>query len=448
MTTLGFFWMALWAFCLGYVISSMIQVFITRQRMQRTMGEAGPRSVLLGTFFGFISSSCSFAALSTSRALFQKGAGLVPSLAFLLASTNLVIELGILIFIFLSWHFVVGEYVGGVLLILLMWAIVRLTLPKSLVDQAREHAQRVAGNADEDDETVPDWKQRIKSRSGWRMVSQRYWMEWSMVWKDVTFGFTIAGVIAAFVPPEAFQTLFIGSGSEGPQVWWHTLLQTIIGPVAAFFTFIGSMGNIPLAGLLFASGVSFAGIMAFIFSDLVVFPVLRISARYFGWKMAAYILGVFLASLVATSLILHYAMSALNLLPDRDAVPVGRLDPSSRFAVDYTLFLNVAFVIVSVGLFWFSRTRQPQHDGGEHEHHHTDEQQHEHKGHHDSDHEGEARHAGHTDHDGDNHTDNGHQGHHHHHGGGSWMQRILGVLAIASIVWLVGGVMLWLFGIN
>jgi len=127
LTTLGFFWMALWAFCLGYLVSSMIQVFVTEQRMQRTMGEVGPRSVALGTFFGFVSSSCSFAPLSTSRALFQKGAGLVPALAFLLASTNLVIELGILIFVFLSWHFVVGEYLGGLLLIGIMWAVVRLT---------------------------------------------------------------------------------------------------------------------------------------------------------------------------------------------------------------------------------------------------------------------------------------------------------------------------------
>lgn len=153
LTTLGFFWIAFWAFCLGYLISSMIQVFVTEQRMQRTMGEAGGRSVALGTFFGFISSSCSFAALSTSRALFQKGAGLVPALAFLLASTNLVIELGILIFVFLSWHFVVGEYLGGLILIGVMWAVVRLTLPRRLEAEARQHAERAAGT---DAGEIPD----------------------------------------------------------------------------------------------------------------------------------------------------------------------------------------------------------------------------------------------------------------------------------------------------
>jgi len=282
LTSLGFFWMAFWAFALGYVISSCIQVFVTRKRMQQTMGKAGPKSVALGTFFGFISSSCSFAALATSKSLFKKGAGLIPSLAFLLASTNLVIELGIIIAVFLSWQFVVGEYLGGLLLILFMWLIVKLTLTSRLEEDAREHV----GSDDEEDGEVADWKERATSLQGWKMVAQQYFMEWGMVWRDVTFGFPGAGVIAAFVPKEFFETLFVGSGSNSDPGFVQVLLQTFVGPLAAFFTFIGSMGNIPLASILFANGVSFAGILAFIFSDLVVFPVLRINAKYFGWKMA------------------------------------------------------------------------------------------------------------------------------------------------------------------
>ena len=352
LTTLGFFWMAFWAFGLGYLISSMIQVFVTEARMRRTMGEAGPRSVALGAFFGFISSSCSFAALSTSRSLFQKGAGLVPSLAFLLASTNLVVELGILIFVFLSWQFVVGEYFGGVLLILVMWGVVRLTLPESLERRAREHASALSeGSGGEED--VPDWKERIRSYEGWKRVARRYFMEWGMVWKDVTFGFTVAGAIATFVPPEFFRALFIGSGDEPAA--WQIVLQTLIGPLAAFFTFIGSMGNIPLAGILFASGVSFAGVMAFIFSDLVVFPVLRISAQYFGWRMAAYIMGVFLGSLVATSLILHYGFAAVGALPDAVAASGSRMEPSERFQIDYTFYLNLGFFVLSGAFAWMAR---------------------------------------------------------------------------------------------
>ncbi len=341
-TTLGLFWMAFWAFGLGYVISSMIQVFVTRERMKRSMGDAGPKSVVLGTVFGFISSSCSFAALATTRSLFTKGAGLIPALAFLLSSTNLVIELGIIIAVFLSWQFVVGEYVGGLLLIGLMWLMVSLTRPSKLVEQAREHARQ---ETDEESGKVPDWKKLIRSKEGWRKVANRYVMEWQMVWKDVTIGFTVAGIIAAFVPQRFFQTLFVGSGSQDP-AFWEILLQTIVGPVAAFFTFIGSMGNIPLAAVLFSNGVAFAGIMAFIFSDLVVFPVLRIQAKYYGWKMALYILAVFLTVLVGAALIMHYGFAALGQLPDAEAAK--SVTDREFFKIDYTLFLNLIFAGVSL----------------------------------------------------------------------------------------------------
>lgn len=360
-TTLGLFWMALWAFGLGYLISGMIQVFVTRDRMQRTMGEAGPKSVALGTFFGFISSSCSFAALSTTRALFAKGAGLVPSLAFLLASTNLVIELGIVIAVFLSWQFVIGEYVGGLLLILFMWALVKLTLPQALEAAARERAKTGERTA-ESDSDQQSWKRQILSREGWRKVARAYVMEWSMVWKDVIIGFTVAGIIAAFVPKSFFEALFVGSARSDPGLG-EVALQTLIGPVAAFFTFIGSMGNIPLAAVLYGNGVSFAGVMAFIFSDLVVFPVLRIQAEYYGWRMALYILGVFLVILVATSLTLHYTFAVLGGLPTTEHVQA--VTERTFFAVDYTLVLNILFLVLSAGFVtWTLRHRDSDHGEG------------------------------------------------------------------------------------
>lgn len=358
-TTLGLFWMAFWAFGLGYLISSMIQVFVTRERMKQSMGDTGPKSVALGTFFGFISSSCSFAALATTRSLFTKGAGLVPSLAFLLASTNLVIELGIIIAVFLSWQFVVGEYLGGLILILLMWLVVRFTLPKNLEENAREHAREEEGHESGND--VPDWKKLIRSKEGWSKVANRYVMEWKMVWKDVTIGFTVAGIIAAFVPQSFFETLFIGSGSDNP-TFWQVLAQTIVGPIAAFFTFIGSMGNIPLAAVLFGNGVAFAGIMAFIFSDLVVFPVLRIQAKYYGWKMASYILGVFLLILLTTSLLLHYGFAAFDLLPDPDTA--REVIERDFFKVDYTLFLNALFAALSLGFLGWAIKKHGSHSMG------------------------------------------------------------------------------------
>lgn len=347
MTTLGLFWMAFWAFALGYLISSAIQVFVTRRRMREQMGETGARSVGLATLFGFISSSCSFAALATTRALFAKGAGLVPSLAFLLASTNLVVELGIVIGIFLGWQFVVGEYVGGVLLILLMWCLVSVSLPDDLERQAREHARQTEGGEDTDD-APSHWKALLFSSEGWARVANRYVMEWHMVWRDVTIGFTVAGIIAVFVPKEFFQALFVGAGNPEP-AFWQVLLQCVVGPIAAFFTFIGSMGNIPLAAVLFGNGVAFAGIMAFIFSDLVVLPVMRIQARYYGWKMALYILAIFLVILIATALVLHYGFSFLDILPSSDSAK--QVVDRNFFKVDYTLFFNLAFAVVSLFLF-------------------------------------------------------------------------------------------------
>jgi len=360
MTTLGFFWMALWAFALGYVISAMIQVFVTEQRMKETMGEAGAKSVGLATVFGFLSSSCSFAALATTKSLYKKGAGLVPSLAFLLASTNLVVELGIVIAVFLSWHFVVGEYVGGLLLIAFMWAIVKLTPTRSLEEGARATLDE-EGEGHEGD--VPDWKERMVSREGWAKVGHKYLMEWKMVWKDVTFGFTIAGIIAAFVPSAFFEALFVGTGSGEALGFGEVLLQTLVGPVAAFFTFIGSMGNIPLAALLYDHGVSFAGVMAFIFSDLVVFPVLRINARYYGWKMAFYLLAVLLLALTASALLLHYGFDLLGALPTGGAERTGSVTGQTFFALDHTLWLNLAFLALSGALVWLwhSTDAEPEH---------------------------------------------------------------------------------------
>ncbi|WP_417609878.1 permease [Owenweeksia hongkongensis] len=354
-TSAGFFWMALWAFALGYLISSMIQVFVTEERMQKTMGQKEGKGVLLGAFFGFISSSCSFSALASAKSLFQKGASFVSSISFLLASTNLVVELGIIISIFLGWQFVVGEYVGGVLLILISWLLIRIIKPTKLIKRARENLK----SAEEDEGAEKsDWKESIKREKNWAKVSRQYAMEWKMVWKDVTVGFTIAGIVAAFVSDSFFQTLFINSGNGNTDFSFFEILEhVIVGPVAAFLTFIGSMGNIPLAALLFGKGVSFAGVMAFIFSDLVVFPVLRINAKYYGWKMSLFILFLLFTSLIGASLMLHYGFSLAGILPDPSQVTIS---DSKYFELNYTFYLNLAFLALSGFLMWlgFSKFKE------------------------------------------------------------------------------------------
>ena len=389
-TSLGFFWMALWAFMLGYLISSLIQVLVTRQRMQAMMGKDGPRSMALGTFFGFISSSCSFSALSTTRSIFAKGAGLAPSMAFMLASTNLVIELGIVISIFLGWQFVVGEYVGGILLILITWLLIRITRPRRLEKLARE---RLEQGEEHSHGHTPDWRERITSLQGWSMIGRTYLMEWQMVWKDVLIGFTVAGVIAVFVPQSFFETLFLGSGGDNAMSpgFFQVVAQALAGPLAAFFTFIGSMGNIPLAAVLFGQGVTFAGVMAFIFSDLVVFPVLRINAAYYGWRMALYILVLMLAGIVIAAVSMHYALAFAGMLPDLSSATA----PSDRefFQVNYQLVLNILFALITVGLVLAMKMAPAD----EHGHHHHD------------------------------------------HGGPSLTDKVLRVLAVVAVLWLIGG---------
>lgn len=268
-----------------------------------------------------------------------------------------------------------------------MWLIVKLTLPSSLEKEARENVEDEG-----DSEELPNWREMIVSKEGWTKVAKQYFMEWGMVWRDVTFGFTVAGVIAAFVPDSFFTTLFPGSGGGSDPSFGEVFIQTIVGPLAAFFTFIGSMGNIPLASILYSNGVSFAGVMAFIFSDLVVFPVLRIMSQYFGWKMAFYILGVFLVSLICSALALHYGFAAFDLLPD-GGVTGESVKPSERFAIDYTLFLNIAFVLTSAFFVWLKLSKRDSHDG--------------------------------HDHSGSSET--------------SWSDRLLTILAYASFAWLAGG---------
>ncbi len=361
-TTTGFFWMALWAFILGYIISSMIQIFVTEKRMQKTMGKDESKSVLLGMFFGFISSSCSFAALASAKSLFKKGASFVSSIAFLLASTNLVIELGIIISIFLGWQFVVGEYVGGLLLILICWVLIRIINPKKLIKKAKNNLE---GKDDDEIDDSKDWKKQIQQEDSWVRVAKKYKMEWQMVWKDVTVGFTIAGIVAAFVPDSFFQTLFINSGQGKTDFTFLEVLEHIVvGPVAAFLTFIGSMGNIPLAALLFGKGVSFAGVMAFIFSDLLVFPVLRINAKYYGWKMSLFILFLLFTALIGTSLVLHYSFDLLSILPDPSQV---KIQDKEHFKIDYTFYLNIAFLAISAYLIYlgFFKKKDVEHSMSE-----------------------------------------------------------------------------------
>jgi len=234
------------------------------------------------------------------------------------------------------------------LLIFFSWLLIRIIKPDRLIKKARKNLQSTKEKEHLDQKALSE---KIKATENWAKVGKQYAMEWKMVWKDVTVGFTIAGIVAAFVPDSFFQTLFINTGDGQESFGFFTLLEhVIVGPIAAFLTFIGSMGNIPLAALLFGKGVSFAGVMAFIFSDLVVFPVLRINAKYYGWRMSLFILFLLFTSLVFTSLLLHYGFNLLDLIPESNSTSITEKE---HFKIDYTFYLNLVFLALSGVLIYF-----------------------------------------------------------------------------------------------
>ncbi len=335
-TAAGFFWKAGWAFVLGYAVSGMIQAFVPKARLTRHMGGAGTKSVSLATLFGAASSSCSFAALAAARSLVLKGAHFVAATAFMFASTNLVIELGVLILIFLGWQFLAAEIVGGLLLIVISSVLIRLTYPRDWLEAARRKVEKESAEEEEDF----DWRERIRSRYGWHLVGHKFVMDWKMVWEEIVIGFTVAGFVAVLVPASFWATIFLIDAPGWVPDWLVLVENAAVAPFVAAATFIGSMGNIPLATVLNANGVLFAGIMGFIYSDLMVPPLVAINAKYYGWRVALYIAAVMFASIVVTAVALHLLFGALGITPESERA----VEEVSRFAVDYTFWLNLAML--------------------------------------------------------------------------------------------------------
>ncbi len=346
-TAFGFFWKSGWAFVLGYMISAMIQAFVPKSQLMERLGDVSVRSVALSTAFGSLSSSCSFAALAAARSLVLKGAHFVVAVAFMFASTNLVIELGILILIFLGWEFLIAEIVGGLILIVISSILIKATYPKNWLQAARKKVEEESSEEDDDF----DWRERITSLDGWAMVGHKFVMDWQMVWKEILIGFTIAGFVAVLVPAEWWATIFLANADPSVPSWLIKLENAAVAPFVAAATFIGSMGNIPLATVLNANGVLFAGIMGFIYSDLMVPPLVAVNAKYYGWRVALYIAGIMYVSIVMTALLLDAIFSLLSIVPES-----GRqVEEIVQFAFDYTFWLNLGFVLVTGMLVWLAR---------------------------------------------------------------------------------------------
>lgn len=364
------FWEVLWALVLGFAISGIMQVFISKERITEEFGQTNLRSVGLATAFGAASSSCSYAAVAAAKTAFKKGAALVPTLAFMFASTNIVFELGIVLWILLGWRFVLAEFVGAFVLIGVMWLLIRVTLPKGLEQEARDHPEE--GGAAHDHSMSAEGKtlgEKLRSRQNWTNVAHAFAMDWRMLWRELLIGFLIAGFLSVLVPNHIWQSLFL-SHRTGPL---RLVENAVVGPLVAVASFVCSVGNIPLASILWSGGISFGGVAAFIYGDLIVVPLIVIYKKYYGWRMALYITSIMFVSMVVAGLVVDLLFIALHL------VPTGPRPPSAvsraMFRWDYNTYLDGAALLVAAVLAYAHFTHpmmmpgmSMQHDSMKHDH--------------------------------------------------------------------------------
>jgi uncharacterized membrane protein YraQ (UPF0718 family) len=348
-------WEVWWALVLGFLLSGIVQAWVPRGRLERALGGRGVQSLALATGLGAASSSCSYAAVAIAKSIFQKGASLAAAMAFQFASTNLVFEIGIVIWIFIGWQFTLAEFVGGIVLIVLMWAGVQLLVTRETEEQAREHALA----ADTGHVHVSSGSARLLSLDSWSDVAWNFRGDWEMLWKEITAGFLIAGFIA-LLPLSVFNDLFLtGTGGSAQLVE-----NVVVGPLVAVLSFVCSVGNVPLAAVLWAGGISFSGVIAFIYADLIIIPLVLIYRRYYGWRVTAVLVAVMFATMVAASLLVDGIFSASGLIPTHR--PSIDSVASRGISWNYTTALNIVFTMVACALMGLTLR------GGAHAHAHED----------------------------------------------------------------------------
>ena len=351
-------WEVWWALVLGFAISAIVQAWVPRSKIQQSLAGDGARPVGFATLLGAASSSCSYAAIAIAKSLFQKGASAASALAFQFASTNLVWELGLVLWVLIGWQFTLAEYVGGLLMIVLMWALLRLFVSPRLEAQAREHAQEAdAGHVHHTAESELGWRERLTSVDAWTDVAHNFRHDWMMLWKEITLGFLLAGFIG-LLGDDFFNRLFIENAPAVPQA----IQNAIVGPVIAVLSFVCSIGNVPLAAVLWSGGISFGGVMAFIFADLIVLPIVLAYRKYYGWTFTVRIVALMFVTMVVAALAVDASFSVLGLVPTGPRP--SRADVFGSIQVDYKLFLNVFALAVFATLFGLTIR------GGRSAHHH------------------------------------------------------------------------------
>jgi uncharacterized membrane protein YraQ (UPF0718 family) len=392
-------WEITWALILGFTLSAAVQAVVRRESITRLMGSSSPKALAISAGLGAASSSCSYAAVALARSLFRKGASFAAAMAFQIASTNLVIELGIILILLMGWEFAAAEFIGGPIMIIVLAVLFHFFLKPRLLDAARQQADKgLAGSMEGHaamDMTVGgsgSLGRRLTSAEGFTSVSHIFVMEWAAVLRDIVVGLLIAGAVAAWVPESFWQSFFLVDHPLLAKIW-----GPIIGPVVAVLSFVCSIGNVPLAAVLWNGGISFGGVVSFVFADLLILPILVIYRKYYGARMAAFLAGTFYLASVLAGFVVEILFGALGLIPDqRDA----RVD-MAHISWNYTTYLNIAFLLLAAVLVVrFLRTGGPAmmtmmgggpddmtgHDHGSHDHVSHDQSSHDTAGPDDADH--------------------------------------------------------------
>ncbi|GAA1707888.1 permease [Fodinicola feengrottensis] len=338
-------WEILWALILGFALSAVVQALVRRATVVRLLGDDRPRTLAIATGLGIASSSCSYAAVALARSLLRKGANFTAAMAFEIASTNLVIELGVILALLMGWQFTLAEFVGGPIMIVALAVFFRIFLRKQLLEKALEQADRgltgsMEGHAAMDMSVQMQgslWR-RLRSAPGLTAVSHIFVMEWAAVWKDIVGGLLIAGAIGAWVPDSFWRAFFLANDPVLAGIW-----GPIVGPLVAVISFVCSIGNVPLAVVLWNGGISFGGVVAFIFADLIILPILNIYRKYYGLKMAALMVGAFYLAMVIAGYAIELIFGGLGLVPSNR----GAMVMESGISWNYTTWLNIAFLILA-----------------------------------------------------------------------------------------------------
>jgi uncharacterized membrane protein YraQ (UPF0718 family) len=350
-------WEILWALCLGFLLSSVVEAVVSKAQLSRLLPDSSPRTIVTASALGAASSSCSYAATALARTLFRKGADFIASMAFQIASTNLVVELSVLLCVVLGWQFMAAEFLGGPIMIAVLVTLLRATLRPRLIEAARAHANRglagrMEGHAamDMSLHSGTFW-QKITSRAGITATSHYYWMDWYSLVPDIALGLFISGILGAFVPQSFWQAFFLAGHPTLTRIW-----GPLIGPLVAVLSFVCSVGNVPLAAVLWNGGISFGGVISFLFADLLILPILNIYRKYYGLKVAAILTVVFYISMASAALAVEAIFAALHLIPAHHQLAIMQ----ESISFNYTSVLNIAFLLISALLLVrFLRTGGP-----------------------------------------------------------------------------------------